>query len=171
MKKDVDKLLSDYKPLILSIYKKFNSRFNRKEDKEDLMSQIQLLFVMLVGEYDSRRGVDFPYYIKKMLDFRTYHYITKETQFKNRESLNFEEVGAESLNNQASNEFNDAIWRIINLESFDDNLKLGNKQKRLFVGLLIENKTLKELADEENVNISVLHTRIHFLLRKLLKRQ
>lgn len=164
MSRDVNRLLEDYKPLILSVYKRFHPMLKSKEDKEDLMSQIVTLFTKLVYEYDPRRGVDFPYYIKRMLELRTYHYVTKQLQVKNKEVLTqtftSNELGFRDIEQ-------DELEEIINLQSWDDNFSLGKKQKRLFVGLLIEHKTLKELAEEEGVDVAILHTRMHFLLKKL----
>jgi RNA polymerase sigma factor (sigma-70 family) len=163
--RDVEKLLEDYKPLILSVYKRLHPMFSNKEDKEDLMSQIRLLFVNLVCEYDPRRGVDFPFYIKRMLELRAYHYVTKQLQPKNKEVLTQSFTNDEVSYGIPSGR--DDFEDIINLESWDDNFTLGKKQKRLFIGLLIEHKSLKELADEEGIDVSILHTRLHFLIKKL----
>lgn len=166
--RDVAQLFKDYKPLILSVYRKHHPIFNSKEDKEDLMSQINVLFTKLVFEYDPRRGVDFPYYIKKMLELRTYHYVTKTLQQKNREVLTEEFTNDElTFNNDSLSQIMSELARIIDLESWDDNFTLGKKQKKLFIGLVRDHKTLRELAQEEGVDVSILHTRMHFLLKKL----
>jgi RNA polymerase sigma factor (sigma-70 family) len=164
--RDVQKLFTDYKPLILSIYRRFHPMFNSKEDKEDLMSQIHTLFTKLVFEFDSRRGVDFPYYIKRMLELRTYHYVTKTLQQRNKEVLT-ESFTNDEVTFGDRQALMEELEQIVKLESWDDNFTLGKKQKRLFIGLIVEHKTLKELADEEGVDVSILHTRMHFLLKKL----
>lgn len=163
--RDVAKLLESYKPLILSVYKRLHPMFNNREDKEDLMSQIRLLFVNLINEYDPRRGVDFPYYIKRMLELRAYHFVTKQLLPKNKEVLTQSFTNDEVSYGQpfGRDDFDD----IINLESWDDDFTLGKKQRRLFIGLLIEHKSLKEIADEEGIDVSIVHTRMHFLLKKL----
>lgn len=163
--RDIEKLLEDYKPLILSIYRRFHPMFNNREDKEDLMATIKMLFTRLVFEYDLHRGVDFPYYIKRMLQLRTYHYVDKTLKQQNREVL------TEGFTNGDINFVDDVdnaedIQRIIDLLSWNDDFKLGKKQKQLFIGLL-QNKTLKEMAEEEGVDVSILHTRMHFLIKKL----
>lgn len=164
--RDVQKLFEAYRPLILSLYRRFHPMFKAKEDKEDLMATINMLFTKLVFEFDPHRGVDFPYYIKRMLELRTYHYVTKTLQRNSRE------VTTESFTNDEIT-FGDLqlsqedIELIIKLESWDDEFTLGKKQKRLFEGLLKEHKTLKQLAEEEGVDVSILHTRMHFLLKKL----
>lgn len=162
--RDIEKLMEKYKPLIFSVYKRLHPMLRDKGDKEDLMSQINMIFARLVVEYDPRRGVDFPYYIKRMLELRAYHYVTKELKVKNKEVLTESFTNDEVTYGEISDkEFDD----IINLLSWDDNFTLGKKQKRLFIGLLVEHKSLKELAEEEGVDVSVLHTRMHFLLKKL----
>lgn len=164
--RDINKLLEDYKPLILSIYRRFHPMFKSKEDKEDLMAQIKLIFTKLVFEYDPRRGVDFPYYIKRMLELRTYHYVTKTLQQRNREVLT-ESFTNDEITFGSKQETCEELEQIIKLESWDDDFTLGKKQKQLFIKLLIEHKTLKELAEEEGVDVSILYTRMHFLLKKL----
>ncbi|MNW28097.1 hypothetical protein D3C74_49090 [compost metagenome] len=163
--RDVEKLLEDYKPLILSVYKRLHPMFSVREDKEDLMAQIRALFVKLVYEYDPRRGVDFPYYIKRMLDLRAYHYVTKQLNTRNKEVLTESFTNDEVSYGQTYHK--DDFEDIINLESWDDDFTLGKKQKRLFIGLLVEHKSLKELAAEEGIDVSILHTRMHFLQKKL----
>jgi len=140
--------------------------FKNKEDKEDLMSTINTLFAKLVFEFDIQRGVDFPYYIKKMLVLRTYHYVNKTID------RNSKEVLTEGFTNDEI-AFGDGASICEELElvekilSWDDDFTLGKKQKQLFVGLLVEHKSLKQLAEEEGVDVSILHTRMHFLLKKL----
>lgn len=164
--RNVEKLLHDYKPLILSLYKRFHPMFKNKEDKEDLLSTIKMLFTKLVFEFDPHRGVDFPFYIKRMLELRTWHYVTKTLQRNSRE------FSTEGLTNDET-AFGDIqticeeLEEIIKLESWDDNFTLGKKQRKLFEGLLVEHKSLKALAADEGIDVSVLHTRMHFLLKKL----
>jgi len=165
--RDVSQLFQDYKPLILSVYRRHHPCFKSKEDKEDLMSQIHTIFTKLVFEYDTRRGVDFPYYIKKMLELRTYHYVTKTLQQKNREVLTESFTNDETTFGDAFGVSQEEFEKIIKLESWSDDFTLGKKQKQLFINLIKEHKTLRELAEEEGVDVSILHTRMHFLLKKL----
>lgn len=164
--RDVERLLVDYKPLILSIYKRFHPMFNVKEDKEDLMAQIQSLFAKLVYEYDVRRGVDFPYYIKRMLELRTYHYVTKQLQIKNKEVLSHSFTNDE-VSYGIGLDGQEEMEALLKMMSWDDSFTLGKKQRRLFIGLVVEHKTLRELAEEEGVDVSIVHTRMHFLLKKI----
>lgn len=156
--------MDDYTPLILATYKRLHPMLNSRTDKEDLMSQIRVLFARLVLEYDPRRGVDFPYYIKTMLNLRAYHYVTKKFKTKNREVLTESFTNDEFTFGELSQDHFDDI---INILSWDSDFKMGKKQRKLFVGLLIEQKTLQELAEEEGIEVSVLHTRMHFLVKKL----
>lgn len=164
MKRDINELLRQYKPLILATYKRLHPMFKNKEDKEDLMAEINSIFTKLVWEYKPKRGVDFPYYIKRMLELRTYHFITKQLKVKNKETL------VESFTNDEitfGKELTNEEERVINMLSWDDNFNMGKKQRALFIGLLQDHKTLKQLAEEEGVDVSTLHTRLHFLIKKL----
>jgi RNA polymerase sigma factor (sigma-70 family) len=164
MTRNINTLLANYKPLVLATYKRFHPMFKSQEDKEDLMSEINIIFTKLVWEYDSRKGVDFPYYIKRMLELRTYHYITKQLKVKNKETL------VESLTNDEitfDRYVKDDFEELINVTSWDDDFNMGKKQKSLFIGLLRDHKSLQQLADEEGVKVSTLHTRLHFLIKKL----
>lgn len=156
-------LYEKYEPLRRSIYKKFKDTMINNADREDLMSNIDIIFFQLVSEYDPNRGVDFPFFIKKMLDLRTYHFVTKYIKNLNNESFSDEELIIED------NSFDDIIGKIIDLNSVDPNIVLGDKHRKLMVGLLIEKKSLKELADEEGVPPDRLHARLYFLLQKCRK--
>lgn len=173
--RDVHHLLEQYKPLIYSIYKKRNYIFKTSFDKEDFISQLHLIFTSLVYEYDPARGVDFPYYIKRMMELRAGHYITKyikhhkrevtlqpETATFNKERMQFDELTA------GGDYLDDDMLDVLTVESWDDvELELGEKHRNLFKGILADNKTLKQIAEEEGVSISTLHTRMHVLTKKL----
>lgn len=156
-------LFVKYEPLRKSLLNKFSNRMINHADREDLMSSIDQIFLQLVSEYDPNRGVDFPYYIKRMLDLRTYHHVTKYLKNVNKESYTEEEIIIEDTS------VTDILQRIIDLHSIDPNIQLGDKHRKLMVGVLIERKTLKELADEEGVPPDRLHARLYFLLNKLNK--
>lgn len=173
--RDVHHLLEQYKPLIFSIYKKKNYIFKTSYDKEDFISQLHLIFTSLVYEYDPARGVDFPYYIKRMMELRSGHYITKyikhhqrevtiqhETANFNKDRAQFDELGG------AEDFLDEEMLDVLMVESWDDtDLALGDKHENLFKGILGDNKTFKQIAEEEGVSISTLHTRMHFLVKKL----
>jgi hypothetical protein len=136
---------------------------DNQADREDLQAEIDELFCELVSEYNPNRGVDFPYFIKKMLDLRTYHFVTKYLKNVNNESYSAEELVIED------DSYKEIFEKIIELNSLDPNIQLGEKHRRLMVGILIEGKTLKELADEEGVLLDRIHARLYFLIRKMKK--
>ncbi len=156
-------LYHKYDPLRRAVFNKFKSKMNNTADKEDLISTIDQIFFQLVSEYDPHRGVDFPYYIKRMLDLRTYHHVTKYLKNVNKEI--FREDDTEMVIEDES--FHEIFQRVIDLNSIDPTLELGEKHRQLMVGVLIERKTLKEIAMEEGVPVDRLHARIYFLIRKL----
>lgn len=152
-----------YEPLRKSLLNKFSRMMANHADKEDLMSSIDQIFLQLVSEYDPNRGVDFPYYIKRMLDLRTYHHVTKYLKNVNNESYVEEDIVIEDTS------VDDILQRIVDLHSIDPNIQLGEKHRNLMVGVLIHRKSLKELADEEGVPPDRLHARLYFLLQKMNK--
>jgi len=160
MPETIAHVLGEYKPLILAQYRKFHGYFYNYMDKQELMFTIQEMFIKLCIEYNPRYGVDFPYYIKKKLGHRVYHYVIDHLAILNNER-NFEDVIVDDYEIEDSMEF------IENLESINTNITLGTKQKNLLHGILLEHKTIKELAEEEGVASTVLHTRLHFLIDKI----
>jgi len=165
--RDVNKLFEDYKPLRLSLYKRYHPMLNDKEDKADLLSQIDNLFVRLVFEWDPRRGVDLPYYLKRMLSLRVHHYVTKTIGIKSKEVLS--ESFTNDLINYEEESAEDCVeYELIEkIASWNDDFVLGKKQKKLFEGLIRDHRPLRDMAEEEGVDVSILHTRMHFLLKKL----
>lgn len=156
-------LYHKYEPLRKAVFKKFRDKMTNDADRQDLICVIDQIFLQLVSEYDPNRGVDFPYYIKRMLDLRTYHHVTKFLANVNRETFTEEELLIED------DSFEEILQRIIDLNSMDPSIVLGDKHRKLMVGVLIERKTLKELADEEGVPPDRLHARLYFLLKRMRK--
>lgn len=161
---DTETLLIKYEPLIKSIFKKFHVYFNSNDDKLELYTQIQFEFIKLINEYDPRRGVDIPCFLKRMLNLRVYHYVTKCLNLKNRET-NYENVY--KVVEEQSEEEEYYFDKAEAIASLDKNLVLGVKQRKLMSDILIYNKTLNEIAKEENVDIKVIRLRLHFLCQKL----
>jgi RNA polymerase sigma factor (sigma-70 family) len=153
-------LFNKYEPLRRAMYKKFKDKMISNADREELWSTIGEIFLQLVSEFDPNRGVDFPYYIKRMLDLRTYHHITKYIKNINREVYEENFVIEDET-------YEELFDRIIDLHSIDPDIELGDKHRELMVGVLIHKKTLKELADEEGVPPDRLHARLYFLIKKL----
>lgn len=154
-------LYEKYTLLRMATFKKFRNHMANEEDRNELMSNIDILFLQLVKEYNPNLGVDFPYYIKKMLELRVYHYVTKYLKNVNNETFSEDEIV------QVDESWEEIMQRIIDLNSFDDSVILGEKHRNLLVGVLIEKKTLKELAEEEGVPVDRLHARLYFLIKKL----
>lgn len=160
---DTEYLYKKYEPLRKSLYYKFRSRMASEADADDLASAIDEIFLALLDEYNPNRGVDFPYYIKKMMDLRVYHYVTSYTKNIIREIPTDEERIIEDLGYQ------ELIDKLINLNSVDSEIVLGDKHRNLMIGILIEGKSLKELAEEEGVPSDRLHARLYFLIKKMTK--
>lgn len=157
-------LFNKYEPLRKSIFNKFKDKMANMSDREDLFSTINQIFIQLVTEYDPNRGVDFPFYIKRMLDLRTYHHVTKYLRSSNKE-----QYGDENGLIIEDTSFDEIFNRIVDLNSIDPDLELGQKHRELMIGVLIHRKSLKQLAEEEGVPPDRLHARLYFLIRKLRK--
>lgn len=155
-------LFDKYEPLRKSMLNKFKDRMTNEADRDDLFSTINAIFIDLVNEYDPNRGVDFPYYIKRMLEFRTYHHVTKYSKNVNKESY-----GDELIIEDDS--YEEILQRIVDLYSIDPTIQLGDKHRQLMIGVLIHRKSLKEIAEEEGVPADRIHARLYFLLKKLRK--
>jgi len=160
---DTEVLFQNYEPLRKAIVKKFSHMMHNNSDREDLFNSINLMFVQLVNEYNPRRGVDFPYYIKKMLEFRVYHHINKYLRVVNKETCE------DDFSSHDAGYFEKDIQHVLDMMSIDPNIVLGEKHRNLMIGTIIDKKTLKELADEEGISVNKLHARSYFLGIKYLK--
>jgi hypothetical protein len=135
-------------------------------DREELMSSIDHMFIQLVNEYNPNRGVDFPYYIKKMLELRTYHHVSRYIKNINKELFAATEEQEIIIEDHS---YEEIFKRIIDIHSLDPEMELGEKHRNLLIGLLIERKTLRELAEEEGAPVERLQARLYFLIKKMRK--
>jgi hypothetical protein len=158
-----EELLIQYEPLIKTVYKKYYVYCGNAEDRLDLYSTIQLEFIQLVSEYDTRRGVDFPCYIKRMLNLRVLHYVTKCTDTYNKETLCEDVYATFPEGTETSYEFD----KVEAFSSLDENIVLGDKQRQLLFDVLVNNKSLELIAKDEKTDIKVIRLRLHFLCKKL----
>lgn len=158
-------LFHKYKPLRQATYKKYQTWMQNDQDKEELRNHIDYQFILLVQEYNPNLDVDFPFYIKKMLDFRTNHFTTKYTTLLSRETYVDDEIRI------PDSDFEEITNRILDIYSINPDINLGEKHRNLLIGLLIERKSLKELADEEGVPLDTIHARFYFLKAKLQREQ
>jgi len=161
---DEEKLLNDYQPLIKAVCKKFNNYFTNNEDKMELYNQVLYEFNRLVVGYDPRRGVDFPCYIKRMLNQRVYHYVTKMI----KKVINVEVKQGDIIDTVEIDPSIEREFEYIEcINSIDPNLTLGKKHSRLLQDVLFKKKTLEEIAQKEGVDIKIIRMRLHFLCKRL----
>jgi RNA polymerase sigma factor (sigma-70 family) len=164
---DPENLLKQYEPLIKTLYRQFGAYITDETTRSDLRSQIELEFLKLVTEYQPRRGVDFPFYIKKMLRFRVNHWFTRNLKVVNCEFLReplsitsiLETIPEESINREI--EFIEA------LSSLDEDLVLGKRYRKMMQDILVDKKSLEKIAEEEGVDVKVIRVRLYFLCNKL----
>lgn len=178
---NIDRLLEQYDPLIKSIYNRFssyNGLCNNSDDYEDLKAQIQFEFVKLCREYNPTRGVDFPGYIKMLLQQRVYHHITKLQRIQQNETVSY--TKSYDYGNEASLDFDNMyeladenvqkeLERVEALASLDWRAIVGRKHKYLIESILFEGKTIEEIAKLEGVTIKTVRLRLHFACKRLIE--
>lgn len=175
---NMNTLLEKYDPLIKSVYNKFSNYSglcSNSDDREDLKSQIMLEFVRLVQEYTPSRGVDFPGYVKMLLQQRVYHHVTKLQRISNNESVSYSysaDNGDPYLD--FDNLFDvideDAVYAAEKAEalaSIDWDSIGGNKNRELIEKVMYKGKTLEEIAEEEGITVKTIRIRLHAVCKKL----
>lgn len=89
---DAEHALARFTPLIDSIMRQLRSwysRYDTRQDDEDLRSFIQTEFLRLHDRYDPSYGVDFPGYIKMNLERRVRYYVGRSQKRIGNEVLAF----------------------------------------------------------------------------------
>lgn len=157
---DPEYLYEKYEPLRKAVFARSVSKMSSSSDRQDLVGIIDEIFFQLVREFNPHMGVDFPYYIKKMLGLRVYHQITKHLKVVNTEYCSENDLLIED------SWYEDIYDKIVDLNSMDPNIKLGDKHRQLLINTVIHKKTLQEQAKEEGVPIDRLHARMYFLRQK-----
>lgn len=159
---DAEVLLSSYENYFKALCGKYRSYIKDYAEVEDLFDQIKLEFIKLVGEYNPRRGVDFPGYIKLMLPHRVYHYVTRASNVQNKEAC------SDNIYDLYSSITDNTDFELIESRaSIDDSNLSGKKRKKLLQDIMENHKTLEEIAEEEGVDVKVVRLRFHFLIKKL----
>jgi RNA polymerase sigma factor (sigma-70 family) len=124
-----EELLIQYLPLIRQkvLY------YGRLADYQDLLQQGRLIFLEIVKEYDSRRGVPFGAYLKEKFAWRLFHYIRDELGYRNKEDL-FSDVPANTVQHilatHAVLEPDEADW-----EALEEAVKRLTPKQRLVLSL------------------------------------
>lgn len=175
---NMERLSIKYEPLMKSIYKHFaayNNLFFSQDDYEDLWSQINLEFVKLCREYNPTKGVDFPGYLKIHLQQRVYHYVTKLQKTKQREktvetrTYNGDEEESFDLEEIADLAAEYEFDKIEALQALDLSIFTDKRHKFLIESVLFEEKSLEEIAIEENVSLREIKSRFNAACNKLIQ--
>jgi RNA polymerase sigma factor (sigma-70 family) len=176
---DCDKLYVQYEPLIKSVYNKFSKYDNFcrcHDDYDDLRQQVDFEFFRLCREYCPQKGVDFPGYIKMLLNQRVYHHVMKKQSVQNTEvllnnkSYDYEEDTEDVMENRfdlVDEDTEHEIERIEAMTSIDWRVIIGKKHRYLVESLLYDNKSLEDIAEEEGVTVKTVRLRLHFICKKL----
>lgn len=156
---DPEYLYEKFAPLRYATFKKHSGKVDTAADRDELMGTIDQLFLQLVYEYDAQIGVDFPYFIKKMLELRVYHHITKYWKVANSEFFVDLPITVEES-------YEDVFDKVVELNSLNPDIVLGDKHRQLLINTIIHKKTLQQQAEEEGVPLDRLHARMYFLIKK-----
>lgn len=178
---DINKLIEDYSPLMKSIYKKFakfNNLYHSYDDYEDLEAQIQFEFVKLCKEYNPTRGVDFPGFIKFHLQQRVYHHVTRLQRTRQKETVAYgreydgemeESVNFDNLLELADEDADKEFEKVEAIASLDWTALQSKKHKWLVEAILLEQKSLEEIAKEEGVSLKVIRLRLYSVCNILIE--
>lgn len=179
---DKEFLLEKFTPLIQSLHRYFCSYagiLDQPADVADLYSQIQLEFLKLVQKYDPTRGVDFPGYVQFNLRYRVYYYVNKLQNRQNREHLlfrqdhsdnpiNIDDVG-ESIWDKPDESVEQEIFRTEAIASIPWKDITDESDRQLIHEILIEHKTLHEIALSRHVLIKVVQQQFDRLCEFLIR--
>lgn len=158
---DTDTLLLRFDPLLRSIHKHFCSydgMFEQTCDQADLWSQIVYEFLRLKGQFDPKRGVDFPGYIKFHLQQRVYHYVMKQQKYSTHEqpakAYDEDDDNFMDLENLSEMVDEDAEYNIQKAEAMASVpwQDLSAEQTELTLKIL-SGKAIEEIAKEHKVTI------------------
>lgn len=178
---DKEILLEKFTPLIQSIHRYFCSYagiLDQPADVADLYSQIQLEFLKLAQKYDPKRGVDFPGYVQFNLRHRVYYYVMKLQNRQNKERLLLcQDDSGEPMDIDELNQMRDApdervehdIFRREALMSIPWNKITDESDRELIHDILVEHKTLYEIALSRRVLIKVVQTQFERLCEFLIQ--
>ena len=168
---DTESLLERFEPLLKSIHKKFcsyNGMFDQPDDVSDLYSQIVLEFLRLRQNYDPRRGVDFPGYIKFHLQQRIYHYVTRKQKLINLEQpvkSHYDDnkdklLQLENLPELIDEETEFELEKVECIASIPWDQITDKSQEKLIRDILIEGKNINIIAKEERVSMKSIKLRL-----------
>ena len=181
---DKEFLLEKFTPLIQSLHRYFCSYagiLDQPADVADLYSQIQLEFLKLIQKYDPKRGVDFPGYVQFNLRHRVYYYVTRLQNRKNRELLlhrqehsdnpvDIDDIGGESIWDKPDESVSQDIFRMEAIASIPWKDIPEESDRQLIRDILIEHKTLHEIALSRRVLVKVVQQQFNKLCEFLIDR-
>lgn len=78
----LDKLWQNYQPLCWKLIKKYG-----REEKEELLSEMKVIFIQLLLEYRLEANIPLAGYLKSKLEKRVFNHLRKVWQVRNKEVL------------------------------------------------------------------------------------
>lgn len=174
---DTETLLERFNPLIKAICKHFCSydgMFTQPSEVEDLYNQTVLEFLNLRRSFDPKRGVDFPGFIKFHLQQKVYHWVMKQQKLSNTEQL----VNDSEDNDECTAKFENTLNLVdeeteIEMEKSERLAsipwdKLSNRDKSLVTMVLIEHKSLEDIAKLEKVTVKSVRRHLDMVCNRLI---
>lgn len=176
---DTETLYIRFKPLIISVFNHFsqyNNVFNSRAEREDLYNQVVLEFVRLTHTYNPRIGVDFPGFLKMNLAQRVSHFVNKESkknanEYLTRNFLDSEVNEIESFENSLDlidTDTEDEQRRIEGINMLEGQIhQLSPEEQRLCRQVLLNHKSIQDIANEEGKSIYKVSKSFDELLLKI----
>lgn len=134
---DPEYLLKRYEPLINALNKKYLSKYWHLLDPQELRAQTEFEFLKLLKKYDPKRGVDFDFFIKKMLNFSVLHYVERLTKINKNEGT---ADGEETVEKLSAVVFPDFITKL------PLDLVLTDYQRELLIAVVVHDKKVPIIA-------------------------
>jgi len=127
-----------YKPLSLSLLKRYGGA-----EREDLLSEIKLIFIQLLLEYDLSSSVPPPGYLKNKLTQRVHNYIRKKRQAEWKEILLPQISYRLPVGRQGNNSFSKSKDAPLSLANWSG---LGEQQKKILELIFYHSYSEREVA-------------------------
>ncbi|BDU67824.1 MAG: hypothetical protein TYPL_4770 [Candidatus Tyloplasma litorale] len=154
--KNFNKLLKMYEPLIKSL--SFGLIYQCPHmpiEAEDLKNLLSADFYDLVKNYDPKKGMSFPSYIKKFLRFKGINHLRTYTNLKHR-TLNYVSIIDEEMKELSCFTLDKSKIAIDEIDCYISYAKLSQKEKEVLNflknGLTIEKIALKKGVTKQSIN-------------------
>lgn len=160
-----EELLKSFKPLIISTMKKY---YYTQSEFEDLIQEGYEVILKGIDDFDEKKGVKFPGYIKTILK---YHYLKKLNNKKEKISLDMP-IGEDNLTlldilKDDVDIEEDTIKKSTIQNMYKNISKLTDNQRRIIVAFYLEGYSIKEISKSLGVAYRTVVNTKKYALEKL----